>query len=679
MVLEPRILLDASLVDTTSIEADPEQPTDLRFDVPGTRVLDPRVLDPRLSDPRVSDPQDPQRMITPDLPTIRNWLDTANTHNARLSIIVKLWDAQPEDRISLAETYSSSSVLRDTWDGTHGELRLELKAGAASPAVAEAFLDALQALQLEASGAEDVSTREVWVFPTLSGASEVAYRVERSSGMVRHYVLDASLESYADARKTAEQQRFFGVDGYLGHFSSDAEKSVYGTMAQGRPLWLGLSDKDNAGVWKVSSGPKEGQVFWRETDAGVGIYGSGARSSGLPGSGSPGSGWGDADWEKLWGTNDFPQRPSLGSGFPVALLSGDDAEVSLSESTQGARIVHHDLLLSSGGFFAREVRIPDTSSASGGRSDADTGDTAEVAPEKEVLVRKTRASLSRQTRQSPSLLDPPVLDVTGLARVKVGAEQRLILTEARMSVTDADTLLAGNADAEKITLRISAVVGGTLQRLSPSGVWEDMTPAVGEDYYAFTLADLKAGEIAFLAGNGVAKIDGGNGKKITFQIQAVDDDGNLSDSDSATSDPDPVDAEILVVASARATAGYGSLINADGLLTPGEVTLTDWLAEATTYGGTLRLVVKLSGQRQIGDALSLRGSYDTSKITLEWNESERELSLEIDANATAKDMQTALGVLWLDTSVSASDGTRRVWVFPALAFPEVGDLRASCA
>ena len=281
MVLEPRILLDASLVDTTSIEADPEQPTDLQFDVPGTRVLDPRVF----SDPRLSDPQDLQRMITPDLPTIRNWLDTANTHNARLSIVVKLWDAQPEDRISLAETYTGNSVLRDTWDDARGELRLELKAGAALPTqdVAEAFLDALQALQLEASGAEDVSTREVWVFPTLADATEVAYRVERSSGMVRHYVLDASLESYADARKTAEQQRFFGVDGYLGHFSSDAEKSVYGTMAQGRSLWLGLSDKDNVGVWRVSSGPKEGQVFWRETDAGVGIYGSAARSSGSTG------------------------------------------------------------------------------------------------------------------------------------------------------------------------------------------------------------------------------------------------------------------------------------------------------------------------------------------------------------------------------------------------------------
>ena len=670
MVLEPRILLDASLVDTTSIEADPEQPTDLQFDVPGTRVLDPRVLDPRLSDP-----QDPstQRMITPDLPTIRNWLDTANTHNARLSIIVKLWDAQPEDRISLAETYSSSSVLRDTWDGTRGELRLEPRAGAASPAVAEAFLDALQALQLEASGAEDVSTREVWVFPTLAGASEVAYRVERSSGMVRHYVLDASLESYADARKTAEQQRFFGADGYLGHFSSDAEKSVYGSMAQGRPLWLGLSDKDNAGVWKVSSGPKEGQVFWRETDAGVGIYGSGARSSGSPDSGStgfgspdsgsPGSGWGDADWEKLWGTNDFPHRASLGSGFPVALLDGDDAEVSSSEDSKGARIVHHDLLLSSGGFFAREVRIPDTSSVSGGRSDADTGDAAEVAPEKEVLVRKTRASLSRQTRQSPPPSVPPVLDVTGLGGVEVRMQQRLVLTDSHLSATDADTQLAGVVDPSKITFRISAVAGGKLQRLSSSGAWEDMTLATGAAYYAFTFADLQAGKIAFLAGDGR---QASGGEQITFKVQAVDDDGNLSDSDDATPGAQTADGSVGVDRAAVATiAGKRMSINKDGVLTPDVTTLGLWKGAASGRSGTLHVVVRLVN-KQDGDILSLGTGYDANKFTPVWDEKKGEISLEITPAATIPDIQAALGLLMLETKVpnSASVRTSQVWVFP---------------
>ena len=648
MVLEPRILLDASLVDTTSIEADPEQPTDLRFDVPGTRVLDPRVLDPRLSDP-----QDPstQRMITPDLPTIRNWLDTANTHNARLSIIVKLWDAQPEDRISLAETYTSSSVLRDTWDDARGELRLEPRAGAASPAVAEAFLDALQALQLEASGAEDVSTREVWVFPTLAGTSEVAYRVERSSGMVRHYVLDASLESYADARKTAEQQRFFGVDGYLGHFSSDAEKSLYGSMAEGRPVWLGLSDRENVGVWKVSSGPKQGQVFWRETDAGVGIYGSG----------SPGSGWGDADWEKLWGTNDFPRRVSLGSGFPVALLSGDDAEVSSSEDSKGARIVHHDLLLSSGGFFAREVRIPDTSSASGGRSDADTGDAAEVAPEKEVLVRKTRASLSRQTRQSPPSSDPPVLDVSGLGGVKVRMQQRLVLTDGHLSATDADTVLSpGVVDPAKITFRISAITGGKLQRLSSSGAWEDMTPETGQAYYAFTFADLQAGKVAFLAGDGR---QAGEGEQITFKVQAADDDNNESDSDDATPGDQPADGTIAVDRAVAATAGVGGLINTDGALTPDTTTLGLWKGGASGRKGTLHVIVRLLDVQE-WDVLSLATGYDASKVTPRWDQDKGELSLEIASGATTADIQTALGTLSLAAEPSGSASVRQVWVFP---------------
>ena len=165
-------------------------------------------------------------------------------------------------------------------------------------------------------------SREVWVFPTLAGASEVACRVERSSGMVLlcagrlleelygcvqdgraleasgaeggsrgrsgssrrlrararlpvvsrearawfYYVQDASLRSYTDACKTAEQRRFFGVDGYLGHFSSGAEKTV---------RWR----KDAHYDWARRD-------FWQETDTCAGAYGPGAT----------GSGWGDADW-----------------------------------------------------------------------------------------------------------------------------------------------------------------------------------------------------------------------------------------------------------------------------------------------------------------------------------------------------------------------------------------------
>ena len=53
----------------------------------------------------------------------------------------------------------------------------------------------------------------------------------------------------------------------------------------------------------------------------------------------------------------------------------------------------------------------------------------------------------------------------------------------------------------------------------------------GEAYYAFTLADLQAGNVAFLAGDG---LQSGDGERITFKVQAVDDQGNLSDSDPNT-------------------------------------------------------------------------------------------------------------------------------------------------
>ena len=93
--------------------------------------------------------------------------------------------------------------------------------------------------------------------------------------------------------------------------------------------------------------------------------------------------------------------------------------------------------------------------------------------------------------------------------------------------------------------------------------WEDMALATGETYYAFTLAELRAGKIAFLAGDGVATGDGGKGVKITFQIQAADDGPNLSDSDpnDGENDADPVDGEISIVVSTKLTAGRGGLVN----------------------------------------------------------------------------------------------------------------------
>ena len=317
------------------------------------------------------------------------------------------------------------------------------------------------------------------------------------------------------------------------------------------------------------------------------------------------------------------------------------------------------------GFFAREVRVPKGSSTEGGRSDADAGDTAEVAPEKEVLVRKTRASLSRQTRQSPPSV-PPVLDVSGLGGVEVRAQQRLVLTDAHLSASDADTVLSpGVVDPAKITFRITAITGGKLQRLSSSGAWGDMGLATGAAYYAFTFADLQAGKIAFLAGDGRQT---SGGEQITFKVQAVDDDGNLSDSDPNTANTmDPADGTIAVDRAAVAVAaGVDVRINEDGVLSPDVATLGLWKGAASGRSGTLHVIVKLFDM-QNGDVLSLATGYDASKVTPVWDLDKGELSLEIASGATAAEIRTALGTLSLATKFSSSASVRQVLVFPILS------------
>ena len=262
----------------------------------------------------------------------------------------------------------------------------------------------------------------------------------------------------------------------------------------------------------------------------------------------------------------------------------------------------------------------------------------------------------------------PILEVH-FSRARADSGQRLVLTENHILVKDVDTrdpLDDTKVNASKITLRVTIASGGTLQSLDPTlGSWVEMTKVISQDYYAFTLADVRAGKIAFLAGDGVATGDGGEGVKITFQIQAADDDGYLSDSDPTTSDLESVEGEILIVMSVEATTGYGAQVNADEVLSPSDTVLTDWKRSAESHGGTMRVVVRIVGKQE-GDELSLKG-YVESKVTSEWNDDKGELSLKLEVGATVQDMREALRTLWLDTSdLPDSASTREIWVFPTV-------------
>ena len=238
---------------------------------------------------------------------------------------------------------------------------------------------------------------------------------------------------------------------------------------------------------------------------------------------------------------------------------------------------------------------------------------------------------------------------------------------------DADTRdVHGNVDASSITLRVKGLTGGTLQRrpASDSDTWITINPSgsAPNESWAFTLADLKAGKVSLVAGDGVAQSKGGTGKKIVFRVQAGDGT-HLSDSDpnDGQSDDDPVDVEILIRSSAEIFAGSSGLLNADGVLTPDGATLTSWKQDATTHGGVLHVIVKLV-RHQAGDALSLRSGYRARKITtLVWDGSQGELLVGFADDTTIPEMKTALELLELKTGFSTSASTRKVWIFPILS------------
>ena len=280
-------------------------------------------------------------------------------------------------------------------------------------------------------------------------------------------------------------------------------------------------------------------------------------------------------------------------------------------------------------------------------------------------------------------LPNPVLEVD-FRKTLLDSGERLVLTQEHILVYDPDTHDGdGNVDPSRIEFRITGLTGGELQsRPRASWIADDVdgdTPERALERLTIgssLLRTCEAGKIAFLAGDGVAKIDGGKGKKIVFQVQAADaagDAANLSDSDpnDGESDADPVDVQVLIVSSAAVIAGEVALINADEVLTPDAATLNAWKqeAESAPHRGTLGVVVRLLDMldKQTRDVLSLRSGYNESNITPRWDGSKGELSLEIGGGTTAEEIRAALALLELDTEVAGSASTRRVWVFPVLS------------
>ena len=222
----------------------------------------------------------------------------------------------------------------------------------------------------------------------------------------------------------------------------------------------------------------------------------------------------------------------------------------------------------------------------------------------EVLAKDGRVKEAARLRSRRSLLEGspgdgvswvqfspnPVLSVGGLhEQFQVTSGRVLDLDESHISVEDLDTWVpeTGDVDASRIALRVRGLGGGALQRLisGSTTTWESipLRSRVGDRYQEFSLADLRADKIGFLAGDGT--------NPITFTIQAEDDDGNLSDSDSDNSGEQPASVRMPIVGLEKVIGGRTSSVNSDGVLTPNVATLNLWRGAA----GALKILVKLHG------------------------------------------------------------------------------------
>ena len=259
----------------------------------------------------------------------------------------------------------------------------------------------------------------------------------------------------------------------------------------------------------------------------------------------------------------------------------------------------------------------------------------------------------------------PVLSVGGLhERFQATAGVVLVLGESHISVEDLDTWVpeTGDAGASRITLRVRGVVGGVLQeRTSLLDPWvamdrDDGSPA-DAPVYSFSLADLRADKIGFLSED--------ESNDITFTIQAEDDEGHLSDSDSVRSGDQPSSVRIPVVGLVKVIVGEPSSVNLDGALTPDLATLNRWRGAA----GALTILVELHRGENIEELLL--GSHGVTSIVSSWSwDPERKigtLSLQGSSSARASDFRSVLGFLQLRSAVGVSEGYRRILVRPDIS------------
>lgn len=155
-----------------------------------------------------------------------------------------------QDLLILKNAASHVSIS-SSWNAVEGKISLQSKT--ANPIPAIEFEKAIKDIQFTNTSANVSGSR---TFSISLGKANFLAR----NGHYYLYVADLNIW-WTEAKRKAEESRYFGLQGYLATLTNRDEAILAGEQVPGTG-WIGASDQETEGSWKWVTGPEAGTVFW---------------------------------------------------------------------------------------------------------------------------------------------------------------------------------------------------------------------------------------------------------------------------------------------------------------------------------------------------------------------------------------------------------------------------------